>query len=220
MGHKPSASTLASELWPDELAFLLDLIKRANLRGPCLEIGTAAGGTLCRMMGCFEPARLPQFVVVDPMTYYPDQLEIVIRNLRQHELDPARVDFRVTKSAGAFVRAEAAGERYDFMLIDGAHKIRYVTQDLRWTRLLNVGGLVCLHDYNSRHKGVLWSANRFLKKHRNYRQEALISNLLVLRKDSPSETAEIDLTDVIWSTLLSPCLQLELSLSKRLRKLA
>lgn len=218
MGHRPSAATLESELATDELAFLLDLVRRASLKGWHLEIGTAAGGTLCRLMRCFDPDGMPQFVVVDPMTYFPDQMEIIRRNLRRHQLDPAKVDFRVAKSAEAFLKAEAEGDRYDFMLIDGAHKIRHVTMDLRWTRLLQVGGLVCLHDYNSRHKGVSWPVNRFLRRHRNYHREALMGSLIVLRKESPSLTAEIDRGDILWSMILSPWLQVERSLRKRLGK--
>ena len=218
MGERASAFTLASELGSDELSFLLELIRRNGRLGRHLEIGTAAGGTLCQMMNCFEPSQRPHFVVVDPMTYFPDQLVVVHRNLCQHVLDPATVEFRMAKSAAAFRHAEAVGEQYDFMFIDGAHKIRYVTQDLCWTRLLNVDGLVCLHDYDSQHKGVLWPVNRFLKRHRNYQREGLVGSLMVLRKTASSQAAEIDLADRLWATLLSPWLQSELNLKKRLSK--
>jgi predicted O-methyltransferase YrrM len=218
MGLKPSATTLDSELGADELSFLLDLVRRSNLRGRYLEIGTAAGGTLCQLMGCFTPNEMPQFVVVDPMTYFPDQLEVVKGNLRRHELDSSRVDFRIARSAEAFSRAEKAGERYDFMFIDGAHKLRYVTQDLRWTRLLNVGGLACLHDCHAKQKGVLWAANRFQRRHPNYRRKELQGTLLVLQKEAASRTAEIDWRDRAWSLVLAPWLHWERSLRKRLRR--
>ncbi len=218
MGNRISSVTLTPELSSEELAALTDFAKKSNRGGLYLEIGTAAGGTLCEMMQCFTDVERPRFVVVDPMNYFPNQLEIVGENLRQHGLDPARVDFRVFPSTVAFPAAEAGAEAYDFMLIDGAHKIRHVTWDLRWLRLLKVGGIVCLHDYADRHKGVKWSADRLLKKHPNYRREKLAVNLLVLRKTAPSATPEIRPGDELWATLMSPILQLERSLSKRIRK--
>ena len=220
MGNRTSAATLAPELLPDELVCLIELAKSSARGGLYLEIGTAAGGTLCQMMKCFSDAKRPQFVVVDPMSYFPDQLETVKKNLRQHGLNPAQVDFRVSTSADAFPPAEAAAEAYDFIFIDGAHKICYVTQDLRWLRLLKIGGIVCLHDYNDENKGVKWPADRLLKKNTNYRREQLINTLLVLRKVASSAAPEIAFGDKLWAALLSPVLQLKLSLSKRLRKRA
>ena len=220
MGERASASSLASEFWTDELDFLRDLINRTNPNGSFLEIGTAAGGTLCEMMKCFGPADRPRFVVVDPMTYFANQLEIVKRNLRQHGLDSSQVDIRVSRSLEAFQRARSEGEAYDFILIDASHKVRYVTQDLLWLGLLKAGGFVCFHDYNPRHKGVMWPVDRFLARHPNYTREGLVSNLLSLRKTATSTGPEIGPLDHLWAALLSPWLQFEISLRKRWRKIA
>jgi len=54
MGIRPSAATLAPEMTDDELSGLKQWSQSANLNGIHLEIGTAAGGTLCFMMNCFE----------------------------------------------------------------------------------------------------------------------------------------------------------------------
>jgi predicted O-methyltransferase YrrM len=218
MGTRASATTLAPELWPEELAAVVELARIANRGKPYLEIGTAAGGTLCQMMKCFSDANRPRFVVVDSMRYFPDQLEIVRKNLRQHGLDTAGVDLRVATSDDAFAAAEKAGERYDFMFIDASHKIRCVTRDLRWLRLLAVGGIACLHDYGKAHKGVMWPADRFLKKYPTYQREKLAGRLLALRKTAAATGAEITAGDAVWATLLAPVLQLEASVSKRLRK--
>ena len=137
---RKSATTLASELRDDELAFLLEIIKNSRFSGKHLEIGTGAAGTLCQMIKCCQNDVSPPFVVVDRMTYFPDQLEIVKENLIKNNINPLAVDIRVSKSADAFVKAEKAREQFDFILIDGTHKIRYITQDLRWARLLRVGG--------------------------------------------------------------------------------
>lgn len=216
MGKRISAANLAPELGADELVFLRDLVRNSGLKGRHLEVGTAAGGTLCEMMKCFAQGGRPQFVVVDSMAYFTDQLEVVKQNLRQHNLNPAEVDIRVAKSADAFQNAEAAGESFDFVFIDGAHKIRYVTEDLRWSRLVNVGGLICVHDYAPRQKGVMLAVNRFLRHYPNYKQEALVNSLLVLRKQAASRSKEISRADCLWALAVSPWLQLERSLAKRL----
>lgn len=202
---------------PEELACLTELLRRHQFPGRHLEIGTAAGGTLCEMLRCFPAGRTPPFVVVDTMRYFPDQLEIVRGNLRDHGLDPAAVNFRIATSDAAFRQAEAARESYDFMLIDGAHKIRYVTQDLRWTRLLSAGGRVCFHDYAARCPGVMRAVDHFLAGHMNYRREMLAGSLLVLEKTTTSTAREIGWPDLLWANLWSPWLQLQASLRKRLK---
>lgn len=202
---------------PAELACLTTLLRRCQFPGRHLEIGTAAGGTLCEMLQCFPVDQIPPFVVVDTMRYFPNQLEIVRGNLRDHGLDPAEVDFRIATSDIAFQQAAMAGESYDFMLIDGAHKIRYVTQDLRWTRLLSVGGRVCFHDYAPRCPGVVRALDHFLASHANYRRESLADSLLVLEKTAASVAPEVGWTDLLWANLWSPWLQLQASLRKRLK---
>ena len=180
-------------------------------------MGTAAGGTLCAMLAAFPETQRPRFVVVDNLRYFPGQLETVRQNLRQHQLDPATVDFRECSSAEAFPRAEAAGERFGFILVDACHKVRQVTEDLRWTRLLRVGGIVCLHDYGGPHRGVTLAVDRFLRRHPNYRREELEGCLLVLRKTAASALPEITAVDLLWAALLAPWLQLQVSLRKRLK---
>ena len=142
------ATTLEAEMTTEEHDFLLELIRDRQFTGQHLEVGTAAGGTLCAMMKSFAEQSRPQFVVVDRMTYFPDQMETVRQNLQNHQLDPDTLDFRVATSAAAFAAAEKSGDRFDFILLDGNHKILAVMADLRWTRLLNPGGIICLHDYS------------------------------------------------------------------------
>ena len=55
----------------EEHDFLFELIRDRQLTGQHLEVGTAAGGTLCAMMQCFAEQSRPPFVVVDRMTYFP-----------------------------------------------------------------------------------------------------------------------------------------------------
>ena len=106
---RASAVTWASEISDSELARLTALLKSERLSGPHLEIGTAAGGTLKEMMRCYPDSRRPKFVVVDPMTYFDDQLRIVRDNLSSAGLAPDDVEFRLSKSWPAFLAAAVAG---------------------------------------------------------------------------------------------------------------
>ncbi|MDC0143166.1 class I SAM-dependent methyltransferase [Verrucomicrobia bacterium] len=217
MGSRPCANTLKPEMTDEELSGLREWSQSANLNGRHLEIGTAAGGTLCFMMNCFEANACPEFTVVDTMSYFAGQLDIVKRNLSQNGLDTRPVDFLVMSSDAAFARAEAEGARFDFILVDASHKIRHVMADLRWLRLLNVGGLACFHDYTARFKGVRWPIDRFLQRNSQFSRVALAGSLLCIRRDTTSARSEVTSCDRIWASLWSPILQLDLSLQKRLK---
>jgi hypothetical protein len=198
-----------------ELAGLKAWLESADTSEQFLEVGTAAGGTLCFMMNCFEVDVCPEFAVVDTMAYFDSQLDIVKCNLAQNGLDERRVDFRVMSSDSAFARAEAEGERFDFILVDASHKIRHVMADLRWLRLLNVGGLACFHDYTARFKGVRWPIDRFLHRNPQFSRVGLSGSLLCIRRDTTSAQPEVTSCDRVWALLWSPILQLDLSLQKR-----
>ena len=114
----------------------------------------------------------------------------------------------------AFSKWEGTGN--DFILVDAGHKIRYVTQDLRWTRLLAPGGRVCFHDYAPRCPGVMKAVDHFLSDRGNYRREALAGSLLVLEKTAASPVPEVDWTDHLWAGLWAPWLQWQASWRKRL----
>jgi len=217
---RKSATTLASELSEEELSFLRELLKQGNLTGRHLEIGTAAGGTLLELVKCYQETKKPPFVVVDPMNYFPDQYAIIKKNLVQNSVDPDEIDFRISRSYDAFQEAEKKNEQYDFVFIDGAHNIRYVTEDLSWARLLRNGGLLCLHDYHpTNSKGVVLAADRFLRKYNNYTRIKLVDKLLVIRKDGESLQPEVSRSDHVYANVISPLLQLESSLYKRIRRL-
>jgi Methyltransferase domain len=137
------------------------------------------------MLAYSEPER-PKFVVVDPMTYFPNQRETVASNLASAGIDPRSVDFRVEPSAKALKKALCAQERFDFILIDGNHALRAVTEDLRWTRLLTPKGFVCLHDYEKqRHAvipGVKYALDAFLGRRSNYRLRRIVGAMAIVQK--------------------------------------
>lgn len=211
---RPCAETLEAEMTLPEQEFLQTLIRQEHFSGTHLEIGTAAGGTLCRMMNCFTDETRPRFVVVDRMTYFPDQQQTVIENLTRNGLSADQVDFRTTTSSEAFNQASRNRDNFDFILIDASHKILSVMADLRWTRLLNPGGIVCFHDYGEKFPGVKLAINRFLKHHSNYAPIGLADSLLALRKTAPCPSKEVSLLDSAYSVLMYLPLEVDRKISK------
>ncbi|MDB4458975.1 class I SAM-dependent methyltransferase [bacterium] len=220
MGKRPSATTLDPEMSVEELSGMKGWLLSNQLKGTHLEIGTAAGGTLCFMMECFTAENRPPFSVVDTMSYFDDQIEIVKRNLSNHDLDANSVDFRTMASAEAFAQADAKQEKFDFILVDASHKIRHVMNDLRWMRLLNVGGIACFHDYIPVFKGVRWPIDRFLKRNSHFVRVGQAGSLLCIRKEREAASLEVTASDRFWSLVCSPILQWDLSIQKRRKRWA
>lgn len=214
------ARTLEPEMSPRELDLLISKAIEAKLPGKHLEVGTAAGGTLCACMAGFREEERPPFVVVDPMSYFPGQLQRVRLNLSQHGIAPDTVDFRVCSSLEAFQSAAIMNERFDWIFIDASHKLRYVAQDLRWASLLNVGGYLSFHDYCSRFPGVRIAVNYFLRRNTNYRVVEQVDSLIILQKMAPSCRSETGLGLRMGAPLASVCLQVVQSLRKRGHKIS
>lgn len=208
------ATTMAPEITEEEMQFLLYTMTTNQLVGKHLEIGTAAGGTLCQMMLAYPTKKRPQFVVVDPMCYFPDQKQIVAKNLSEHGLDPEAVDFRVMKSAESLQGALAKKETFDFIFIDGCHKVRYVLEDLRWAELLHVGGILCLHDYSEKYPGVWHPVRRFLRNYPSYHVVGQAGNLIALKKTQDIRHPST-LRDYTYGLLLAPWLQLKAAIRGR-----
>jgi len=208
------ATELTSEMTGRERDALCAIIRDRALSGKHLEIGTAAGGTLREMMRA--AVHRPPFVVIDPMTYFPNQRETVERNLTSAGIPIAQVEIRVSRSWDALHRARAAGEKYDFVLIDGTHKFRYVIQDLHWSGLVNVGGIIALHDYTPQIRAVQAAADHFLSRNRNYRRLQLDDSLLLVEKTAPDEAGGVRLMPNWLATIMHPLFQFENSVRKRL----
>jgi predicted O-methyltransferase YrrM len=214
---RASATTLEPEVSENELARLVALLRAERLNGAHLEIGTAAGGTLRALMAAYPDKARPRFVVVDPMTYFPDQLAKVRRNLADADIDPDRVDFRVSKSWPALREARRAGETFSFIFVDGAHKLRYVTEDLGWAGLLEPGGVVCFHDYGPAERGVTMAVDRFLARHPNYAVVDRVERLLIVRKLGPGR-GEVGPWERVRAWAIGVYLQLATGVRKRLAR--
>ena len=139
---RKSYSTLEPEISVLEIASIHKELSLAKLKGIHLEIGTAAGGTLCNLISFYKKTQnfIPEFWVIDPFNYFKDQFDIVSRNLANHNINTQEITFHKCKSSEAFQGFLTKEVQFDFILIDGSHKIKYVTQDLRWARFLRQGG--------------------------------------------------------------------------------
>lgn len=206
---------LYSETTKSECEALVRLLKGAALTGAHLEIGTAAGGTLKEMMSCYPTERRPKFVVIDTFTYFEQQKLAVEENLRSVGINPASVEFRVGYSWPQLRVAQSRGDHFAFIFIDANHGLKYVTRDLRWTRLLEEGGYVCLHDYAGHHPGVVLAVDRFLRRNPNYSLVSRIDSLVILRKNGPGGAPEISALDLFHATVASTVRRWWRSLRKR-----
>lgn len=193
-----ASSPPEAEMTEAQIGFLTELITSEDLPGTHLEVGTASGITLARMVRARPTLRSPAFVVVDNMRYFPDQLSVVRANLERYGVDPERVEFRVGDSGEMFHQSARARDSFDFMVIDASHRIRRVTDDLRWTRMLRPGGVVCLHDYGPAFPGVVKAADRFLAHNPNYERVGQVGSLLALRKTAPG-SPEVTWRDRVWA---------------------
>ena len=212
--ERPCAKLLNSEMTQQELDGLCGILGTHQRPGRHLEIGTAAGATLCEMMSA--ATHRPPFVVIDTMTYFANQREIVEKNIALHGLPLDQVEFRVMRSWDAFQQSVQTREAFDFILIDGTHKFRYVMQDLHWAGLLNPNGILALHDYTPRLRSVKWAADYFLANNRNYHRVALAGSLLILEKTAPDGPDGPNLLPDPVASLMHPLFQFENSVRKRL----
>jgi len=115
------AITLESEISDVERNALLKVLKEFSLKCTHLEIGTAAGGTLCEIYNFYKSTdrEIPNFWVVDPMKYFPNQIDIVKKNLISKGVNLSKIRFLQNISSVALKKAFSEGPEFDFILIDG-----------------------------------------------------------------------------------------------------
>ncbi len=212
--ERPCATQLTSEMTQQELDALRSIVGSRKRPGRHLEIGTAAGGTLCEMM--LAATHQPGFVVIDTMNCFANQRQIVEQNLASHGLQTGQVEFREMRSWDAFHRSRQTLEAFDFVLINGMHKFRYVMQDLHWAALLNPNGILALHDYTPRLRSVKWAADYFLANNRNYHRLELAGSLLLMEKTAPDGPRGPNLLPDSVASFMHPLFQFENSVRKRL----
>ncbi len=110
--------------------------------------------------------------------------------------------------------AQAAGETFSLVVIDAAHEVLRITEDLRWLRLLRPGGVACFHDYCRDFRGIQLALNRFLSRYHSYEWMELAGSLLSIRKTRPSDRREVDLADRLYARLMHLPLKIEHKLTR------
>ena len=213
---RASALTKESELSPSALNCLLIELEALKLSGAHLEIGTAAGGTLKAILELYAKMdhKISIFFVIDPMTYFPDQYNVVVDNLRA-SVDISNVEFIQMKSGDAYrSKTLEVIDNIDFILVDGSHKIKYVAQDIRWADKLNVGGLLCFDDYQAGFPGVDYVVDRLVMPTNMYEKVFSEGRLLVLRRVR-SGSKMISAYQALICNLLHPIFNLRNAVWKR-----
>jgi hypothetical protein len=213
---RPSATTLESECTAEERALLMETLKNSAFSGAHLEIGTAAGGTLKEMMGQYAPDARPDFFVIDPLTYYPDQEYIITRNLISAGIDPNLVTFWKGVTQDFIDPARASGQMFDFVFIDGDHRHYYVTVDLQWADCVTKGGVIALHDHGAAFPGVGWAIDTFLAHNPDFKIEARAGSLTILRRIAVTKRPTVTAADLRHARRVHLMFRWKRSLKKRL----
>jgi hypothetical protein len=195
---RASATTLESECTLAERAALTAVLRDKGYTGAHLEVGTAAGGTLKELMGVYDADSRPPFFVVDPMTYFDDQLAKVKTNLTGAGIDPETVTFWIGTTEDHLPLARAAGQRFDFIFLDGDHRHYPTTVDLGWADLVTPGGTICLHDRTEKFPGVGWSIDHFLDRNPAYRFVSQTDSLVILEKTAEATRQAVTTAD-LWA---------------------
>ena len=214
---RQSSITLESECTPAERAAMTQALAGARFTGAHLELGTAAGGTLKELMGLYpDAATRPPFHVIDPMTYFPDQMSKVRQNLTGAGIDPDSVRFHIGTVADFLPVARAEGLRFDFVFIDGDHRHRPVLADLALAEFVTPGGLIALHDNCPKFPGVGWAIDRFLARNPGYERVTQAETLTLLRKTPAAGPGRITPTDMAEAAVTQVLSRWRRSIRKRL----
>lgn len=215
---RQSGIDLSSECSISERACIAEAIKSLSEGGNFLEVGTAAGGTLKEIIQTAGKEKLEaRFYVLDPFTYYPDQLQKVHKNLLNSDIDPSIVEFWQGTTDSHFPIALRKGLNFKFIFIDGDHKAYPVMNDLRWMELLEVGGVACFHDYCDKFPGVAWSLEHFLLRNDHFSIILEAETLRVIKRTGENIT-KVSRFHLLKSKFMQVLLRLRRSIKKRLVK--
>lgn len=213
---RQSSITLESECSEAERAALRDILKNSNFTAAHMEIGTAAGGTLKELIGCYPLSQAPQFIVIDPLSYFPDQLSKIKTNLASAEIDPESVDFW-QGTTETFINSDRAENlNLDFLFIDADHRHFPVLVDLAWAAKVNKGGYVCFHDDQPKFPGVGWAIRRFMSNNANFKYVTKADSLVIIKKLDSSREVNISAWDLKVASLRQTLSRLGMSLKKRI----
>ena len=201
---------------PEETRALGEVAALAPASGAIVEIGTAAGGSLVRLLDAVGGAGRRRVIVVDPLTYFPGQRDVWELNLKRHGIDPAAIDLFVGRSARALRKLRL--EELAFVLIDGGHKLKDVIRDTRWLGRLRTGGIAAIHDCSPACPGVERAVAIFLRRNPNYRQIRCVRTLLFIERTGPGRAVEMPAWRIWAATIESVAAGWRASVARRLKQ--
>lgn len=217
---RPSMTSLASELTSGELEGLLNSLRELPDLKRILEVGTAAGGTLCEIIRVIdEELGRPQieFCVVDTFQYFQNHEAVWRDNLTGRGTDPDRVTVWKGESSRIYLQLKRENSPlFSFILIDAGHKLKDVIRDTRWLELLEVGGLAAFHDYSPKFPGVRRAVDVFLARNPEFEVENLVGSLLFIRRRKTGNSSLLPGWLIGWLTIESVVSQWKRSILKRL----
>jgi len=214
---RSSAVTGETELHPGEWEALCRRVAALEVDGRIVEVGTAAGGTMVKLLQSLPLEAHSRVSVVDTFEYFPDHLKIWQENLRQNGFDPVAIELLRGSSMDGYRAVAGRGDRLAFVLVDAGHKLKDVIRDVQWLSLLEVGGVGAFHDYSGRFPGVMLAVDTFLARNPEFEREELEGTLMFVRKKSETDRKVMPKWVICWMTVRSLLMQWEKSLRKRLR---
>ena len=213
--YRPSAVTGETELHSGEWEALCSRVAALEVEGRIIEVGTAAGGTLVKLLQALPADKHEQVSVVDTFEYFPDHLKIWQDNLRQNGWDPDVIELLKGTSMEGYGKVAGRGDRLAFVLVDAGHKLKDVIRDVQWLSLLEMGGVGAFHDYSERFPGVMLAVDTFLERHPEFEREALVGTLMFVRKTRETHRVAMPVWLIGWMTFRSLLMQWAKSVRKR-----
>jgi predicted O-methyltransferase YrrM len=213
---RPSAVTGDTELHSGEWEALSQRVASLDVDGRIVEVGTAAGGTMVKILQALPSEAHSRVSVVDTFAYFPDHIHIWKQNIKRNGFNTDVLEILIDSSTGAYRTMASRGDRLAFVLVDAGHKLKDVIRDVNWLSLLDTGGVGAFHDYSDRFPGVMLAVDTFLKRNPEYEREALEGTLLFVRKKQDTSREVMPGWIIGWMTVRSLLMQWKKSLLKRL----
>ena len=166
---------------PEELVRLYELVE-AQKAAKVLEVGMATGTSTVVILSALSRSGTGTLTSIDPFqtTQFAGSGKDRVRAMGfadRHRL-LEQPDYL------ALPQLLAAGESFDFILVDGYHSFDYTLVDVFYADLLlRTGGVLAVHDSSW---PAVWKVLRFVEKHKDYRR---VSPAPLLRRDGLMEKA-------------------------------
>lgn len=166
----------------DETEYLYELAKNGPGSGTILEIGSWTGGSSVALSLGSSDAGRGKIYAVD-ISFQPEYLQTlkdnnVAENVFIYQLSSQEMAVNWTYVAGK-------QKKIRLLWIDGDHSYNGVTRDiLNWSRYIEEGGMIVLHDYNPKHPDVIRAVYELIIQSGEYSDFTVINGIFSARKQA------------------------------------